>query len=201
MRPTRVGQGIWGPMLLIPWLASQGHGQTQPIPANSKPPSSRRDEVQRIIKTIRDALERSMPRANTSDSKGQIDPANLPDPAPPRSIHQACYQGLLPVVRRLVNSDPGIAWQLHESGFSPLEAAIIGGHSEIVDLLLQSGVSPRELLPIGRTPLAFAISCGKVSIVQLLMKRGAGPDRSGGCRCEERGRAPPPLEASTSPGR
>lgn len=97
----------------------------------------------------------------------------------PTSLHKACRSGDRIVVEKLL--DAGVKIALDEKGFSPLHHAILNGHADIVQLLLDhpSGSpssNPRLPLPTGQPPICVAASAGEFEIVKLLLNHGADPN-------------------------
>jgi len=60
-----------------------------------------------------------------------------------------------------------------ETGVPPLMKAIKEGHVRIVELLLNAGASPTQLIYGNLTPLSLATTCGHEDIVRLLLQSGA----------------------------
>lgn len=62
------------------------------------------------------------------------------------------------------------------SGYTPLHLAVVCGHSDIVQLLLQYGAELDGVCEAGRTPLYLACLSGNLELVSLLGQRGASVD-------------------------
>ena len=60
-----------------------------------------------------------------------------------------------------------------ENGSTPLNAAAINGHSEVVKLLIEAGADVNKPNKYGETPLHLANKCGRTEIVELLKQAGA----------------------------
>ncbi|HEV8150758.1 MAG TPA: ankyrin repeat domain-containing protein, partial [Gemmatimonadales bacterium] len=99
-------------------------------------------------------------------------------------ISTAAYVGDLERVRELLDEDPSLANRSSEyltyypcSG-TPLKNAAVGGHLEIVELLLARGADPNlpeeHIAPRGHA-LYSAVYHGHYEIAKLLLKRGAYP--------------------------
>ena len=64
-----------------------------------------------------------------------------------------------------------------EIGGTPLNLAILGGHKEVVLVLLDAGCPLNEVDCIGRNVLHAAAQCGHVDLIGLLVERGLYVDR------------------------
>lgn len=62
------------------------------------------------------------------------------------------------------------------TGFLAIDCAAVGGHADIVALLLQNGANPN---PPGPNPLIGACSRGHYEVVKILLKHGANPNANG----------------------
>jgi ankyrin repeat protein len=98
-----------------------------------------------------------------------------------RAILEAAEDGTLEEVRRLVQQDRGLLNVAH-GWASPLTAAAVRGHVEVVRYLLDEGADI-NLRPEGiwETALEHACRGGQLGVVVLLLERGAdaGPDDDG----------------------
>ncbi|KAF6773277.1 hypothetical protein AHF37_07234 [Paragonimus kellicotti] len=97
-------------------------------------------------------------------------------------LHHACLLGNLKAVRLLIDSGlhPDIG---NVDGQTPLCDAALHGSTDIVSLLLSSGVDVNPLSYWG-SPLMYATQNENLGAMQLLIDAGAGlnsPDRSGFC--------------------
>ena len=100
-------------------------------------------------------------------------------------IGMAAFTGDLPRVRALLGQDPSLANRVddYNAGYAgsgaPLKNAAIGGHLEIVKLLLAHGADPNQaeegIAPHGHA-LYSAVYHGHHEIAQLLLERGAYPN-------------------------
>jgi ankyrin repeat protein len=97
----------------------------------------------------------------------------------------AAHRGDLPRVRELLDRDPGAANRVSDyityyagSG-SPLRNAALGGHLEVVRLLLERGADPNQreegIAPRGAA-LYEAAARGHHAVVELLLEQGADPN-------------------------
>ena len=100
-------------------------------------------------------------------------------------ICTAAYIGDVERVRELADEDPGLANRpsdyvtYYACSGTPLRNAAVGGHMEIVKLLLERGADanlPEEgIAPRGHA-LHAAVCSGHIEIVKLLLERGAHPN-------------------------
>ncbi|MCA9620170.1 MAG: ankyrin repeat domain-containing protein [Myxococcales bacterium] len=81
------------------------------------------------------------------------------------------------VVRRLqrpgVGGPRGVRGLLSTEVDTPLTAAIVGGHADIVRRLLEQGADPDVTRVRGRSPLLLATRLGREEMVDLLLEAGA----------------------------
>ena len=109
-------------------------------------------------------------------------------------IHTAAYLGDYKSVFRLLDADPSLLNQGHSQhdmgrgderhlGFytasvawaTPVCYAIVGGHMEIVELLISRGAT---IKPYSKQLLGFAVGGNRIDIVQFLLENGADPSKT-----------------------
>lgn len=95
-------------------------------------------------------------------------------------IYNTCYRGDYLELAALIKSKPNLDIR-NDVGATPLTAAIMGGHLEIVELLLKSGANPNFREDdcdniIGYSPLERATDFGFDEIEALLLKYNAIKD-------------------------
>lgn len=115
-------------------------------------------------------------------------------------LNEAAYKGRLDRVRVLVERGADLKRRAHitdrggitywsagdaqdlQQGVSgaPLLAAVVGGHLDVVEYLLEKGADPNlgnRFRAVDATPLHHAVNMGRVDIVDCLLKHGAEVDR------------------------
>lgn len=81
------------------------------------------------------------------------------------------------VVEEILKSRPGLVHQAREDGLTPLHAAALNGHAELIKILLANGARPNVTDTRGLfTPLFYAASRGDVESVKFLLAAGADVD-------------------------
>jgi hypothetical protein len=97
-------------------------------------------------------------------------------PAPEGVIEEAAHTGAVTTARWLLDHGAKINFRLDEfpgeSRCMPLTHAIIGGHLELVKLLVERGADINANWG-GYTPLSYAVMYGKKEIESYLRSRGA----------------------------
>ncbi len=89
-------------------------------------------------------------------------------------IHGAAQEGDLARVKALLAEEPALASALCGGGGTPLHAAIVGGHWNVADLLLQADPKLIEVKDaLGLSPLNLAALHGRTGIVGELLAKGA----------------------------
>jgi ankyrin repeat protein len=92
-------------------------------------------------------------------------------------LHAAAYSGNFEVARKLIEYNPAYINAGHETGWTPLHWAALGGlhfkNGSVVRLLLEHGADINAQSQAGRTPLHHASSIGTLEVVRLLLEHGA----------------------------
>eukprot|EP00741_Cyanophora_paradoxa_P011808 tig00020564_g11412.t1 len=125
------------------------------------------------------ALHLALSRADRGGS--QIEVARLlHEKGCPMDLRHASLLGELPVVQRLLESNPDVN-EPDEKGYAALHLASKYGHAEVVRVLLAAGADPKKSMDpelnrgkIGMKypPLQAACSSGRADVVQLLLDAG-----------------------------
>ncbi|KAK2855446.1 hypothetical protein Q7C36_007315 [Tachysurus vachellii] len=110
-----------------------------------------------------------------SDSESGQDELNVP-----LDLHTACSIGQYDVVSECIHRGDVDVDGRNLGGWTPLMYAAYIGHDNIVNLLLESGVSVNASTAKGLTPLMLAASCGNESIAYFLLQQGAELERKDG---------------------
>ncbi|KAF7708056.1 ankyrin repeat and SAM domain-containing protein 3 isoform X2 [Silurus meridionalis] len=95
----------------------------------------------------------------------------------PLDLHTACSIGQYDVVSECIRSGKLDVDGRNLGGWTPLMYAAYIGHDNVVNLLLESGVSVNASTAKGLTPLMLAASCGNESIAYFLLQQGAELER------------------------
>ena len=86
----------------------------------------------------------------------------------------ACVFGHLAVAYYLVKNGADIhASATNGTGYNALSGAVAGGHKEIVEWLLRSGVNANYKYGAGYTPLLTAAASGRLDLLKLLLTHGS----------------------------
>lgn len=88
-------------------------------------------------------------------------------------IHEAVQQGDLSKTQNLIAKEPALLNSKAEDGRTPLHVAVMGGHKELVEYLIQEGANIDAQDKDGRTPLLNAIMFKKSDLARTLIKKGA----------------------------
>ena len=80
-------------------------------------------------------------------------------------------------LQKLLESEKGLLWRAelvnaqNNFGLAPLHYAALGGHTEVIELLLEQGAKINITNDQGRTPLFMAARNGREKVVDILSKR------------------------------
>lgn len=105
--------------------------------------------------------------------KARMDAAGVNGLAP---LHIATRKGALSIVEMLLKHRVRYDAPVKATGMTALMMACMHSHSEIVELLLDSGADPHAEDQDGNTPLHFAVADGNYRATYLLLTAGADPD-------------------------
>lgn len=93
-----------------------------------------------------------------------------------KTIFDFIKEGNCEKVKSLISTDAAVKCVVDDGGLSLLHWACDRGHSDIVNLLISSGVDLNSQDNDGQTPLHYASSCGHENVVKLLLNSGAKAD-------------------------
>jgi len=120
-----------------------------------------------------------IPRLNTASDMNEderYEGESEGDDDPSRCLWNAAREGDAESVTYFLDlgADPSFA---DPADTSPLHCAALGGHWEVVKLLLDAGAAIDAQTNTGRTALAFACGQNLINIVRMLITRGANVDK------------------------
>ncbi|PSS16820.1 hypothetical protein M430DRAFT_102680, partial [Amorphotheca resinae ATCC 22711] len=95
-------------------------------------------------------------------------------------VVRACASGKLDVVKQRLEERPEDLDEADHAKNTPLHAASIAGHADIVKLLLDAGCIVDPVNVARDTPLHDAIDNGHLECVKLLLDAGANPRKANG---------------------
>ena len=95
-------------------------------------------------------------------------------------IHKAALDGNLETIQTLLAGDPALANAKDEQGLTPLLYAVLRGHRNVVELLLDKGADVNVQDNGGYSPVHFASIRGNKEMLQFLISKGADLDRKNG---------------------
>ena len=87
-------------------------------------------------------------------------------------MRACCISAILDPVKQLPAAGAPVDAR-EQNGTTPLMAAALEGHRQVVELLLASGAAVNARTADGQTPLMYAAINGSPDIVNLLLARGA----------------------------
>ncbi len=86
-------------------------------------------------------------------------------------LMMACLKGHIELVKKLISRDADV----NKTGWAPLHYAATGGHTAIIELLLEQHAYIDAEWPNGTTPLMMAAHYGSPMAVKVLLEAGADP--------------------------
>ncbi len=98
----------------------------------------------------------------------KVETRNAQDESP---LMMAALKGNMAVARKLIERDADV----NKPGWAPLHYAATGGHTAMIDLLLEHHAYIDAESPNGTTPLMMAAHYGTTAAVKLLLDSGADP--------------------------
>ncbi|MFA5504206.1 MAG: ankyrin repeat domain-containing protein [Vulcanimicrobiota bacterium] len=141
---------------------------------NIQPPAPVRAHTMKSdARKVRDSSRPTTPAPASNSSTG----SGTVEKAPP--IHRASADGQVEPVRTALAANPDLVKARDSSGYTPLHHAAIGGHPEVVEVLLAHGARVDVLGSRGETALFLASSAGSAEVVKLLLQNGADPNKAG----------------------
>eukprot|EP00210_Caulerpa_lentillifera_P006973 g6668.t1 len=90
-----------------------------------------------------------------------------------RKLENAIMLGELETVRIWIHQTSNINSKLPNTGFTPLEAAVVRENVAVMQLVLDKGANLEQECSRGMTPLILACNCEFLDGVRLLIERGA----------------------------
>jgi ankyrin repeat protein/tetratricopeptide (TPR) repeat protein len=98
------------------------------------------------------------------------------------ALVQACYLGRSDVAKFLIDAGTSLnesanVWDCKQLNASPLTAAALAGHEQLVEALLRGGADVEQADGRGITPWVAAASGGHDAVCNMLTKRGAKADK------------------------
>lgn len=97
------------------------------------------------------------------------------------ALHIAAFFGSIAFCRAIL--DRGASPNPNYGVYSPLCCAALGGHADIVQLLVAAGASVDRSQPAGETALAAAVRKNNLVCVQVLVQAGADVNAVDSCGC------------------
>ena len=128
------------------------------------------------VRAILQAQDTSMQRAILQSCARGIWPACEQTIAGFAAMHFA-YAGDVQTLAALAGTGVSLDYVSNDGALTPLLAAVTRGHAEAVDFLLQQGVDPDEITPLGYSAIAVAAARNDTGRVQRLLAAGADPNR------------------------
>lgn len=137
-----------------------------------RPPPVRAHTMKQDARETRDATSPTRPASNQTKPSTSTSPDKAPQ------IHRASADGQVESVTRALQDDPNLIQSQDSSGYTALHHAAIGGHVDVVEVLLEGGAQIDSVGSRGETALLLASSKGNYEVVRLLTEQGADPNKA-----------------------
>lgn len=139
--------------------------------------SVRAHQMKGEARDVRDASRKNAPppRQQTQTNSTTNRPTGK---ARASSVHRSAADGRAESVSAAVDKNPHVVRSKDSSGYTPLHHAAIGGHSDVVEVLLEKGAQINMTGGRGETALYLAASKGNAAVVELLATNGADVNRA-----------------------
>jgi len=162
------------------FLATQGAQAQMPgvAPINIQhtlPASVRSQKMKSDARNTRDAGQNRPTYQDTDQSNPSTTPSKASQ-AP--AIHRSAADGRADSVAEALDQEPRLLYQKDASGYTALHHAAVGGHLDVIEVLLDKGAKLDAIGSRGETALYLAASKGNYEVVKLLSEHGANVDRA-----------------------
>lgn len=139
------------------------------------PGSMRAQKIKSDASGLKNESRSKKPQSTSGKSTSGKQTQGAPAERAPQ-IHRAAADGQVETVRQSIESSPGLVKARDGSGYTALHHAAIGGHAEVVELLLSNEASIDTIGSRGETALLLAGSAGHLEVVRALLNSGADPN-------------------------
>jgi ankyrin repeat protein len=96
------------------------------------------------------------------------------------ALMNASYEGLMPIVEKLINAGADVNAYDEENNYDALQYAVMKNHLDIVRVLLKAGANPNAQTVNGYTALMDAAMQGNIDILRTLLQAGVPNGRTRG---------------------
>lgn len=138
--------------------------------------SVRAHQMKGQARDLRDESRQAPTQSKSTTTNNSTSSGSYSGPAP--TVHRSAADGRAESVSEAIDKNPQVVRAKDSSGYTPLHHAAIGGHSEVVSVLLQKGAQINMTGKRGETALYLAASKGNTEVVKLLAAQGADLDRA-----------------------
>lgn len=122
---------------------------------------------------------------NTGTAPNQYNKTQSPQKGPKGSqtrskapeIHRSAADGRADSVSQAIDEDPQLIRKTDASGYTALHHAAVGGHPDVIQVLIDKGAKLDARGSRGETALLLAASKGNHEVVKLLAENGADVDK------------------------